>query len=154
MPRIDPDALPVLTGSSYPPPHDAPCAARRVQRLAAAGGLHQFGVNLVVLPPGSWSSQRHWHSAEEEFVYVLAGELTLVEDQGETLLRAGDAAAFPAGGGNGHHLKNLSDAEASFLAIGSRIDADHGEYADIDLAFAPDRYRLGPRYHRKDSGAG
>ncbi|MFD2233825.1 cupin domain-containing protein [Phaeospirillum tilakii] len=153
MPKIDPNALPVLTGTSYPPPHDAPCAARRVQRLAAAGGLGQFGVNLVVLPPGSWSSQRHWHSAEEEFVYVLAGELTLVEDQGETLLRAGDAAAFPAGG-NGHHLRNLSDAEARFLAIGSRIDADHGEYPDIDLAFEPDRYRQGPRYRRKDSGAG
>ena len=98
MPKIDIAAVPERKGSGYPPPFDAPCAERVRQRLGNAGGLTDFGVNLMRLPPGNWSSQRHWHSHEDEFVYVLEGELTLIEDGGETVLRAGDCAAFPREG--------------------------------------------------------
>ena len=120
MPKIDIAAAPVHQGSGYPPPFDAPCAARARRRLGEAGALRDFGVNLMTLPPGSWSSQRHWHSHEDEFVYVLEGEVTLVEDDGETVLRAGDCAAFPKGSGNGHHLINKSASAAVFLELGSR----------------------------------
>ena len=108
MPKIDLAATPERKGSGYPPPFDAACAERVRQRLGDAGGLSDFGVNLMRLPPGNWSSQRHWHSHEDEFVYVLAGELTLIEDGGETVLRAGDCAAFPKNSGNGHHMINRS----------------------------------------------
>ena len=111
MPKIDIAAVPERKGSGYPPPFDAPCAERVRQRLGNAGGLTDFGVNLMRLPPGNWSSQRHWHSHEDEFVYVLEGELTLIEDGGETVLRAGDCAAFAKGSGNGHHMINKSDAD-------------------------------------------
>ena len=94
MPKIDIDAVPARKGSGYPAPFDAPCAARTRRRLGEAGGLRDFGVNLMTLPPGGWSSQRHWHSNEDEFVYVLEGEVALMEDGGETRLQAGDCAAF------------------------------------------------------------
>src|ERR1700677_4568422 len=99
MPKIDTAAVPARKGSGYPAPFAAPCAARTRQRLGEAGGLRDFGVNLMRLPPGSWSSQRHWHSHEDEFVYLLEGELMLIEDVGETVLRGGDCAAFPKGSG-------------------------------------------------------
>src|SRR5277367_2533194 len=118
MPKIDIAALPARKGSGYPQPFDAPCAARTRRRLGVAGGLRDFGVNLMTLPPGGWSSQRHWHSDEDEFVYVLEGEVTLVEDDGATVLRAGDCAAFPKGTGNGHHLINKSSAWAVILTEG------------------------------------
>src|SRR5499427_6471984 len=124
MPKIDIAALPVRKGSPYPPPFDAPCAARTRRRLGEAGGLRDFGVNLMILPPGGWSSQRHWHSHEDEFVYVLEGVLTLVEDDGEMVLRAGDCATFPKGTGNGHHMINKSGATAAYLEVGSRQPAD------------------------------
>ena len=108
MPKIDIAAVPQRRGSGYPAPFDAACAERLRQRLGNAGGLTDFGVNLMRLPPGNWSSQRHWHSHEDEFVYVLEGELTLIEDGGETVLSAGDCAAFPKDSGNGHHLINKS----------------------------------------------
>jgi uncharacterized cupin superfamily protein len=133
MPKIEIDAVPPRKGSGYPPPFDAPCAARTRRRLGAAGGLRDFGVNLMTLPPGSWSSQRHWHSHEDEFVYVLEGEVTLVEDGGETLLRAGDCAAFAKGSGNGHHLINRSRAMAVYLEVGSRNPLDLTTCSDIDL---------------------
>jgi len=95
MPRIDLAAVPVRKGSGYPGPFDAPCADRTRRRLGDAGGLSDFGVNLMTLPPGGWSSQRHWHSHEDELVYVLEGELTLVEDGGETLLREETARPSP-----------------------------------------------------------
>ena len=116
-----------------PPPFDAPCAERVRQRLGNAGGLTDFGVNLMRLPPGNWSSQRHWHSHEDEFVYVLEGELTLIEDGGETVLRAGDCAAFPKGSGNGHHLINKSGAMAVYLEVGTRSPADVTICSDIDM---------------------
>ena len=120
MPKIDIAAIAVRQGCPYPKPFDAPCAGRTRRRLGDAGGLRDFGVNLMTLPPGGWSSARHWHSHEDEFVYVLAGELTLIENEGETILRAGDAATFPKGTGNGHHLINRSSKTATYLEVGSR----------------------------------
>jgi len=133
MPKIDIAAVPKRPGSGYPPPHDANCAERVRQRLGNAGGLTDFGVNLMHLPAGNWSSQRHWHSDEDEFVYVLAGVVTLVEDDGETVLRAGDCAAFPKGTGNGHHLINRSGGPATYLEVGSRSPADVTTCSDIDM---------------------
>jgi uncharacterized cupin superfamily protein len=136
MPKVDIAAVPVRHGSGYPPPFDAPCAQRTRRRLGDAGGLRDFGVNLMTLPAGGWSSQRHWHSHEDEFVYVLQGELTLVEDDGETMLRAGDCAAFPKGTGNGHHLINRSAAPALYLEMGSRDPRDLTTCSDIDMMSA------------------
>ena len=136
MPKIDLAAVPARKGSGYPAPFDAPCSARARQRVGNAGGLRDFGVNLMTLPPGSWSSQRHWHSHEDEFVYLLAGEVTLIEDGGETVLRAGDCAAFPKGSGNGHHMINKSDAMAVYLEVGSRAPADLTTCSDIDMKSA------------------
>jgi len=136
MPRIDIAAVPARTGSGYPKPFDAPCATRTRKRLGDAGGLTDFGVNLMTLPPGGWSSQRHWHSHEDEFVYVLEGELVLVENEGETRLRAGDCAAFPKNSGNGHHLVNRSAVMAVYLEVGSRQPQDLTTCSDIDMQSA------------------
>src|ERR1041385_5278748 len=136
MPKIDIAGVPERQGVGYPPPFNAPCAERIRQRLGDAGGLKDFGVNLMRLPPGNWSSQRHWHSHEDEFVYVLSGELILVEDGGETLLRAGDCAAFPKGSGDGHHLINRSPAIAVYLEVGSRHPDDLTTCSDIDMKSA------------------
>jgi uncharacterized cupin superfamily protein len=145
--RIDVHAVPVVTGSRYPPPFDAPCATRARQRLGDAASLSDFGVNLLRLPAGAWSSQRHWHSTEDEFVYVLDGEVVLVTDAGEEILRAGDCAGFKAGVQDGHHLLNRSSGEAVVLEVGARkVEEDEGEYSDIDLRFL--RGRAG--YAKKD----
>src|SRR5260370_42520378 len=104
--RIGVTKVPVITGSSYPTAFNLPCTARARQRLGDAAGLTDFGVNRLRLPAGAWSSQRHWHSAEDEFVYVLEGEVVLVTDSGEEILRAGDCAGFKAGLRDGHHLQN------------------------------------------------
>ena len=133
MPKIDITAVPERIGQGYPPPFDAPCAKRVRQRLGNAGGLADFGVNLMRLPPGNWSSQRHWHSDEDEFVYILEGELTLIEDGGPTILKAGDCAAFPKASGNGHHLVNKSGADAVYLEVGSRSPADVTTCSDVDM---------------------
>src|SRR5262245_44846748 len=133
MPKIDIAAVAARTGSGYPAPFDAPCANRTRRRLGDAGGLRDFGVNLMTLPPGGWSSQRHWHSHEDEFVYVLKGEVKLVEDDGGILLRAGDCAAFPKETGNGHHLINESSDVAVYLEIGSRDPNDLTTCSDIDM---------------------
>jgi uncharacterized cupin superfamily protein len=133
MPKIDISLVPERKGTGYPAQFNAPCAQRIRQRLGNAGGLTDFGVNLMRLPPSNWSSQRHWHSAEDEFVYVLEGELTLIEDGGETLLRAGDCAAFAKNSGNGHHMINRSSAAAIYLEVGSRSPADVTTCSDIDM---------------------
>jgi len=133
MPKIDIAAVTERKGAGYPPPFDAPCAERIRQRLGNAGGLRDFGVNLMRLPPGGWSSQRHWHSHEDELVYVLAGELVLVENDGETQLRAGDCAAFAKGSGDGHHMINRSGETAVYLEVGSRQPDDLTTCSDIDL---------------------
>ena len=136
MPKVDITAIPTIRGVGYPPPINAPCAGRLRQRLGNAGGLTDFGVNLMRLPPGNWSSQRHWHSHEDEFVYVLEGELTLIEDDGETVLRAGDCAAFPKASGNGHHMINRSEATAVYIEVGSRHPSDLVICSDIDMMSA------------------
>jgi len=136
MPKIDVDAAPTGHGTSYPDPHAEPCRARRRWRLGDAVGLDQFGVNLLRLSPGAWSSQRHWHEGEDEFVWVLEGEVVLVEDGGETVLRAGDCAGWKAGVRDGHCLQNRSDADVVLLEVGTRkADGDRGEYPDIDMTF-------------------
>ncbi len=136
MPKIDISAVPQRQGSDYPPPFDGPCAGRIRQRLGDAGGLTDFGVNLTHLPPGHWSSQRHWHSHEEELVYILEGELVLIEDGSETTLRAGDCAVFPKGTGNGHHMINRSGAMAIYLEVATRHADELTTYADIDMKIA------------------
>ena len=153
MPKIDLASAPSGAGSRYPAPFDEPCRGRSWLRLGDAAALTQFGVNLVRLPPGAWSSQRHWHSHEDEFVYVLAGELVLVTDEGELLLAPGDCAGFPAGVRNGHCLQNRSANDAELLVVGSRNDLDHGAYPDIDLVFRAGRYSGGGGYARKDGTA-
>jgi uncharacterized cupin superfamily protein len=150
MPKIDPAKASEGSGSRYPAPFDEPCKKRSWRRLGDWAGLTQFGVNLVHLPPGAWSSQRHWHSHEDEFVQVLEGELVLVTDAGEELLVAGESAAFKAGVRDGHHLQNRSSANATLLVVGGRSDADFGEYPDIDLAFTAGRYSGKGGFTRKD----
>jgi uncharacterized cupin superfamily protein len=136
MPRIDLSAVPTRKGTGYPPEFRTLSADRLRQRLGEAGHLTAFGVNLTRLPPGNWSNQRHWHSHEDEFVYILAGEVMLIEDGGETLLRAGDCAAFPKGTGNGHHMINRSDRDAVYLEIGSRHPDDLTTCSDVDMKSA------------------
>jgi uncharacterized cupin superfamily protein len=133
--RIDPNDLPANLGTFYPPPYDQPCRARERRKLGDAAGLTQFGVNLLRLKPGVWSSQRHWHSEQDEFIYVLAGEVVLVTDAGEEILKAGDCAGFKAGDKDGHHLQNRSSADAVLLEVGTRTSNDGGQYSDIDMAF-------------------
>jgi uncharacterized cupin superfamily protein len=131
--RIDIADIPPSVGTLYPPPYDEPCRTRERRRLGDAAGLTQYGVNLLRLPPGAWSSQRHWHTHSDEFVYVVAGEVVLVSDAGEETLRAGDAAGFKAGDAHGHCLQNRSAAEALVLEVGSRISEDGARYPGIDL---------------------
>jgi uncharacterized cupin superfamily protein len=120
-------------GSIYPAPFGEPLKGREKRALGDPLGLTQFGVNLVTLAPGAWSSQRHWHENEDEFVYVLEGEITLVTDAGETVLRPGMAAGFPAGKPDGHHLINRTDKFALYLEVGTRASTEVAHYSDIDL---------------------
>src|SRR5258708_22976477 len=119
MPKIDLGKAPPRFGTAYPPPFDAPCRERRRWKLGDVAGLTQFGVNLQRLAPGVWSSQRHWHTAEDEFVWIVSGEVVLVTDEGEQVLRAGDCAGLPAGAPHGHHLQDRARAEAVILEGGS-----------------------------------
>ena len=144
MPKIDLNTAQRVTGSRYPRPFDEPCLARENLRLGDAAGLTQFGVNITTLKPGVWWSQRHWHGKEDEFVYVISGEVVLVEDAGETVLRPGDCAGFKAGVPNGHHLINRTAKDASFLVVGSRDPGDWGEYSDIDMQFHRERAPKSP----------
>lgn len=140
MPAAKPaKSIPEVSGTSYPAPHDEPVKRRAWRALGQAFGLTQFGVNLVRLEPGVWSSQRHWHTHEDEFVYVLTGHPTLVTDAGPERLSPGDCAGFSAGVKDGHHLKNETDETVEFLVVGSRVAEDHGEYPDIDMVFLPGR---------------
>jgi uncharacterized cupin superfamily protein len=133
MPKIDIGSVPQRKGSGYPAPFHLKAGERVRQALGDAGGLNDFGVNLMHLPPGAWSSQRHWHSAEDEFVWVLSGEVTLVTDEGEQVLRAGDCAAFAKNQPNGHHLINESGDMTVVLEVGTRSTQDVCEYPDIDM---------------------
>lgn len=149
MGKIDIDAVKVRRGSGYPPPHDGPCRDRERRPLGDAGGLTQFGVNLLTLNPGVWSSQRHWHAHEDEFVWVVEGEVVLIDEAGEMVLRPGDCAAFKAGDPNGHHLINRSNAPAKVLEIGTRDpERDSCDYPDIDMVA-----RAGEDIYRRRDGA-
>jgi uncharacterized cupin superfamily protein len=135
--KIDSAAAARTEDSDYPHPFNLPCSGRLRLALGEAAGLTQFGVNLLRLPAGRWSSQRHWHSDEDEFVWVLSGEVVLVTNGGEELLHAGDCAGFPAGEPNGHHIQNRSAGEAVLLEVGSRRPgSDVVEYPDIDLRWS------------------
>lgn len=140
MPKIDLTAIEQTNRTGYPAPFDADVAGRFGRRLAPATGLTDFGVSHVVLKPGAWSSQRHWHDGEDEFLVMLEGEAVLAEDEGETVLRPGDLAAFPKGTGNGHHLRNDSDRDCAFVVFGGGV-CTGGGYSDIDMLFtAEGRY--------------
>lgn len=157
MPKLDLDAIPQTNATGYPAPYDREVEGRWYRRLAPASGLTTMGASHVVLKPGAWSSQRHWHAVEDELLVMVAGEAVLVEDLGsgsaagpgsrsgagggETVLRAGDVAAWPAGVRDGHHLQNRSDADCVFVVVSAGDSAaDHGEYPDIDMKFGPDGY--------------
>ena len=149
--RIDIEKAPVSAGTGYPAPYDQPCLKRHRYRLGDAAGLTQFGVNLQTLPPGTWSSQRHWHTVEDELVFVVEGEVVLVTDAGEEVLRAGDCAGFKAGVADGHHFQNRGGRNARLLEIGSRLpEEDEAFYPDIDLHALKDRagyaHKDGTRY--------
>lgn len=132
-PAVDPATLAARTGSTYPRQFRKAVENRSKRALGDALGLTHYGVNIVELEPGAWSAQRHWHSAEDEFVYVLSGEVTLVTDAGRQRLSAGMAAGFPAGVADAHHLVNESGRTAVYLEIGDRRDDDEVRYPDIDL---------------------
>jgi uncharacterized cupin superfamily protein len=147
MPKIDIDGLKIESGSPYPEPFRQIVLGRSRRRLGNASGLTQFGVNLTTLKPGAASAARHWHEAEDEFVYMLAGEVVLCEDGGEVVLRPGDAAGFKAGVANGHCLVNRSGRDAVYLEVGTRAVRDRVEYPDIDLLAEDDE--KGARYLHK-----
>ena len=156
MKKIDKAAANVVRGTLYPPPFDEPCRKRSRTKLGDAAGLEQFGVNLCRLPPGAWSSQRHWHEQEDEFVYVVEGEVVLVTDAGEEVFRAGDCAGFRAGVSDGHHFQNRSSKDALILEVGTRRREDVAHYPDIDLLAKAAGYfhRDGAPYEPKPRSAG
>lgn len=132
-PAVDPPSIAQQRGSSYPEPFKSRMGDRMKQRLGDACGLTQFGVNLVTLGPGAQSALRHWHTLEDEFVYVLEGEVTLITDEGEQLLRAGQCAGYAAGARNAHHFINRAAQPARYLEVGSRHGDDQAHYPDDDL---------------------
>jgi uncharacterized cupin superfamily protein len=148
MPKIDIDKIPVDSSTNYPKPFDKVVVGRSRKRLARTAGLDQFGVNICTLKPGAASSQRHWHENEDELVYVLEGEVVLREDDGETVLKPGDAAGWKAGVANGHCLVNRTDRDAVFLEVGSRAPSERAHYSDIDMRVVRDA--SGFNYSRKN----
>lgn len=144
MPKISLEKIEQVSRTGYPPPFDGPVAGRLQRNVAGACCLTDFGVREVVLEPGAWSSQRHWHHGEDEFLVMLEGEAVLVEDDGHTLMRAGDLAAWPKGTGIGHHLINESDSRCRFIVFGGG-ECTGGGYSDIDMLFTADG-----RYIHKD----
>jgi len=133
MPKIDLDQLPAIEGTGYPAPYDKIVEGRSRKVLGDAGGLDQFGVNMTRLKPGAGSSHRHWHAKEDEFIYIISGEATLVEDDAESILRAGDAATFKAGVENGHQLLNRSQSDVVYLEVGTRTNDDVSTYTDATV---------------------
>ena len=149
MPKLDLDAIPQTNATGYPAPYDGAVAGRWYRRLAPTAGLTRMGASHVTLRPGAFSSQRHWHSEEDELVVMLAGEAVLIEDGGETIVRPGDVLAWPAGVADGHHLHNRSEADCVFVAVGAGDRSkDSGEYPDIDMVFDAEGYgrKDGTRY--------
>ncbi len=133
MPKLDLSKVPVKTGSGYPGSLAAKVGARTQQRVGEAGGLTQFGANIVTLPAGALSSLRHWHEQQDEVLIVLSGSLTLVDDAGETPLQAGEVCTFPAGEANGHQIVNHADSEGSFFVVGTHTEAETAWYSDLDM---------------------
>lgn len=141
MPKLDLDTIPQTNATGYPPPFDRAVEGRWWRRLAPPAGLTQLAASHVMLAPGAFSSQRHWHRGQDELVVMVAGEAVLIDDHGETPVRAGDVLAFPAGEENGHHLHNRTDQPCIFVAIGAGARVtDSGEYSDIDMVFGPAGY--------------
>jgi len=148
MPKIDVANIPIDTRTGYPKPFDRVVKGRERKRLGNAVDLDQFGVNLTTLKPGAASALRHWHEQEDELVYILEGEVVLIENGGEIALKAGDAAGFKAGAPNGHQLVNRSDRDAVYLEIGSRSKHERVDYPDVDLMVVRDEN--GMRYTHKN----
>ena len=144
MPKVDLEAIEQVNRTGYPPPFNEQVAGRWYRRLAPATGLTDFAASHVVLRPGAWSSQRHWHDGEDEFLVMLSGEAVLIEDDGRSVLRPGDIAAWPKGTGVGHHLINESDSDCSFVVVGGGTNTGGG-YSDIDMLFTAEG-----GYTRKD----
>ena len=142
MPKLDIESIDETNRTSYPEPFATDVRGRRYRRLGKAAGLTQIGVSHAVLQPGAWSSQRHWHEGIDEFVVVLEGEAVLVEDDGETVMRVGDCAAFPKDVPNGHHLVNRSERPCTFLAFDCRIGEGDCHYPDVDLLYDADSGRM------------
>lgn len=147
MPKLDLDSIPQTNATGYPSEHADKVQGRWYRRIAPAAGLTDFGVSHVVLQPGAWSAQRHWHEAEDELVVMLAGEAVLVDDSGDTVMRPGDVAAFPKGDGNGHVLQNRSAEPCVYVAIGKQAASDC-HYPDIDMHLFD-----GQGFRRKDGSA-
>lgn len=155
MGKLDLTRIDVRRGSGYPRRYAARLGDRRSLSLGDAAGLTQFGAKLTILGPGAMSSMRHWHEEQDELVWMVSGELVLVDEDGETPMRPGDCACFPAGEANGHHLVNRGDREARFLVVGTRTPREVAHYPDIDLRYELDE--AGPRFTRADGsplGAG
>ena len=148
MPKVDIGKIAIDTSTGYPPPFNKVVEGRSRKRLGRAAGLTHFGVNICMLKPGAASSQRHWHENEDEFVYVLEGEVVLREDVGETVLKPGDAAAWKAGVPNGHCLINRSDRDAVFIEVGTRASTERAHYSEIDMMVVRDE--KGARYTKKN----
>jgi uncharacterized cupin superfamily protein len=148
MPKVDIAKVPVRSGSVYPAQFQASCRGRHKQALGDAIGLTQFGVNIARIEPGQDSALRHWHEHEDEFIYMLEGELVLIENGGETVLRPGDAAGFKAGSGNGHKLVNRSQRDAVYFEVGTRAPTERVHYPDDDMVLVRDE--KGRRYLHKD----
>jgi len=151
MPKIDIATVPVRSSTIYPAEFAGQLSGRSKLALGNAAGLDQFGVNLTRLAPGAISALRHWHESEDEFVFVLEGEATLVEDSGETLLKAGEAAGFKAGVTNGHQIVNRSDRDVVYIEIGTRAGAERAHYPDDDLVY--ERINGKHRFMRRDGTA-
>ena len=137
MPKIDLDTIEQTNRTGYPSPFDAPVQGRWYRRLGPASGLTDFAASHVVLKPGAWSAQRHWHVGEDEFLVIIAGEGVLVDDDGEHVLKPGDCAAFPKNDGNGHHVVNRSAQDCVFIVVGGGTPLG-GDYPDIDMRFTAD----------------
>ena len=144
MPKLNLETNPQTNATGYPPIYAEAVRERWYRRLSPASGLSDFGVSHVTLKPGAWSSQRHWHEGEDEFVVMLSGEAILVDDSGETRLRAGDCASFPKNDGNGHCLINQSHHECVFIAVGRPSETDC-HYPDIDMHLDA---RVGKQSHK------
>lgn len=134
-PAIDPFGLPGKQGTGYPPPFDEPISGREKRALGVPFNLTNLGINMITLPAGAMSSQRHWHTKQDEFVYMVDGELVLVTDAGEQVMSPGMVVGFAAGVINGHHLVNRSERKASFIVVSDKTPDDEGGYSDIDMLF-------------------